>query len=167
VTRILKAGRHTFVPEDIDCNVALEFGDFCSIASGLTIISGQHPPVDNPNCVSTFPFFEHGWDYYPPSRMEGKVVIGNDVWIGQDVSIVADVTVGDGAIIAACSVVTRNVPAYAVVAGNPAVTKKMRFSPKVVYELGRIRWWEWPDEKIKSALLEMSNFRDFISEYGK
>lgn len=146
------AGRHTIVPDDIDCFVDLEIGSFCSIASGLKIVSGQHPVVDNPEAISNFPFFEHGWGKYPRCRLEGKVLIGSDVWIGQDVSILDGVTVWHGATIAACSVVTRDVEPYSLVAGNPAELKSHRFNEDVTGALVELAWWSWTDEKIKEAL---------------
>jgi acetyltransferase-like isoleucine patch superfamily enzyme len=145
-------GRHTIVPDDIDCHIDLEIGYFTSIASGLKIVSGQHPVVDTPEALSNFPFLEHGWGEYPRSRMGGKVVIGSDVWIGQDVSILDGVTVGDGATVAACSVVTRDVEPYSMVAGNPAVLKSRRFTEEERIALVELAWWRWDDVKIKEAL---------------
>lgn len=159
---VVTSGRHTIVPDDIDCNVELELGSFCSIASGLTIISGQHPPVDAPMCVSTFPFAEHGWGDYPPSRMNGKVVVGHDVWIGQGVSILDGVEIGHGAIIGACSVVTRDVEPYSIVAGNPAGLRKWRFPPNTREALLALGWWNWSDKEIAEALPQMSHASDLL-----
>ena len=160
---MIAGGRHTIVPDDIDCNVDLAIGSFCSIASGLKIISGQHPGVEHRMAVSNFPFFEHNWGDYPPSKHDGIVVIENDVWIGQDVSILDGVTVGSGSVVAACSVVTKDVQPYSVVAGNPARCKKFRFTSMVREELMRHRWWMWPDEKIKEFLPLMADVYDFTN----
>jgi len=154
-------GRHTLVPADLNCFIDLEIGSFCSIASGLTIVSGQHPGVAFP-CVSHFPFREHGWGEYPPSRHDGEVVIGNDVWIGQGVTIMEGVRVGDGAVLAASAVVVKDVPPYAMVAGNPGVVKKLRFSQDQIERLLAIAWWEWPDEKIRAALPKMADIEGFL-----
>lgn len=154
---MISAGRHTIVPDDIDCNIGLAFGAFCSIASGLKIVSGQHPAVEHPQCVSNFPFFEHGWGDYPPCKLDGEVIVGCDVWIGQDVSILEGVRVGHGATVAAEAVITRDVPPYVVVAGNPAEVKKVRFPPHTVKALLDVGWWNWPDDLIKRELPRLAD----------
>lgn len=159
---MISGGRHTIIPDDISCFVDLEFGSFCSIASGLKVISGQHPAVRHPKAVSNYPFFEHGWGEYPPCELDGKVIVGSDVWIGQDVSLMAGVQVGHGATIGACSVVTRNVRPYAVVAGNPASERHLRFEPSVITRLLALAWWSWPDAKIKEELPHMENVHNFL-----
>lgn len=80
----------------------------------------------------------------------GDVVIGNDVWIGRCVTILSGVTVGDGAVLAAHAVVTRDVPAYGMVAGNPARLKKLRFPEEQITRLLRLRWWDWPEERVRA-----------------
>lgn len=155
---VINAGSHTIVPDDIDCHCQLEIGHFCSIASGLTIVSGQHPGVAFPECVSNFPFKEHGWaEWYPPSKHSGYVGIGSDVWVGQNVTIMDGVIVGHGAVLAAGAVVVKDVPRYAVVAGNPAEVKKFRFSEAQIEVLVESEWWEWSDEKINSYLSQMTD----------
>lgn len=163
----ITAGRHTLVPDDVSCHISLTFGNFCSIASGLTIVSGQHPGVDYRAAVSNFPFAEHGWGEYPPSRMEGSVAVGNDVWIGQGVTILDGVAVNDGAVIGAGAVVTRNVRPYAIVVGNPArETSRRRFQDHQVQQLLQVAWWHWPDEEIKAALPLMAHVGNFLMKYG-
>lgn len=162
---MISAGRHTYLLDDIDCNVDLEVGNFTSIASGLKIVSGQHPPVLYPRCVSTFPFAEHQWGEYPPSKHDGRVVIGSDVWIGQDVSILDGVTVSHGAIIGACSVVTKNVGPYRIVAGNPAREVGVRFrhhGDNTIPALLHVAWWDWTDEEIREALPYLSDIGKFL-----
>jgi virginiamycin A acetyltransferase len=129
----------------------LIIGKFCMIASGVEfIMNGANHLVD---AVSTFPFgiFGNGWE----GAMEGKTypfkgdtVIGNDVWIGYKAAIMAGVKIGDGAIIGAYSVVTKDVEPYAIVGGNPAKTIRKRFSETDIETLLRIRWWDWPPEQI-------------------
>ena len=87
-----------------------------------------------------------GKDGHPASK--GRTTIGNDVWIGREAVIMPGVTIGDGAIIGTRAQVTKDVPAYAVVAGNPGRIVKMRFPPEIVGELLAIRWWDWEAEKI-------------------
>lgn len=77
---------------------------------------------------------------------------GNDVWIGMDATIIAGVTIGDGAVIGAGSVVTKDVPPYAIMVGSPARVHKMRFSDNVIDTLLQIRWWDWPDEVLKKNI---------------
>lgn len=160
----ITAGRETIVPADITTFVELEFGSFTSIASGLKIVSGQHPHIGAPRAVSTFPFREHGWGEYPPCFDGGKVVVGSDVWIGEDVSILAGTRVGHGATLAARAVVTRNVPPYSLVAGNPAAVRKFRFNMAIVDKLLNIAWWDWPDEKIKEVLPRMADIDAFLND---
>jgi len=161
MTSLYTAGRHTILPA-IDTFVPIEFGAFCSIASGLTIVSGQHPAVGHREAVSNFPFAEHGWGEYPPSKHDGRVIVGSDVWIGQGVTIMEGVQVGHGATIGAGSMVVKDVPPYAVVAGNPATVKKIRFGEGTVRALLGLQWWDWPDEKIKENLHDMRSVHFFV-----
>lgn len=164
---MIDAGRHTIVPEDLLTHVPVSIGAFCSIASGCRVASGQHPGVVEPNAISDFPFNEHGWGDYPVSDMGEGVTIGNDAWIGQEVMILDRVTIGDGARIGAGTVVTQEVPAYCVVAGNPARFVRLRFSGEQVEALKRISWWKWTDTKIESALPFMRDVGLFIDKYDK
>lgn len=131
----------------------LVIGKFCAIATGARfIMNGANHALDG---LSTFPFeiFGGGWEAdFDPSGLQaghrGDTVIGNDVWIGTQAVILPGVRVGDGAIIAAHAVVSRDVPPYAVVAGNPAEIRKMRFDDETVAALLQIAWWNWPPEKI-------------------
>lgn len=129
----------------------LIIGKFCMIASDVTfIMNGANHLTD---AISTYPFaiFGKGWEGAMEGReypFKGDTVIGNDVWIGYKATIMPGVRVGDGAIIAAHSVVTKDVAPYAVVGGNPAVEIKKRFSDEEIQKLLEISWWDWPAEKI-------------------
>ncbi|HBS48560.1 TPA: chloramphenicol acetyltransferase [Candidatus Dependentiae bacterium] len=129
----------------------LIIGNFCAIAAGAKfIMSGANHPL---NGFSTYPFFifRRGWekDFDPASLSnKGDTIIGNDVWIGYDATIMPGVKIGDGAIIGAKAVVTKDVPPYAVVGGNPAKIIRIRFDEKTVNELVAIAWWNWDVEKI-------------------
>lgn len=133
----------------------LIIGKFCQIASDVTfIMNGANHLTD---AVSTYPFaiFGHGWENAMdgktyPSR--GNTVIGNDVWIGYGATIMAGVTVGDGAIIATKSVITRDVPPYTIVGGNPAREIRKRFSAEEIKRLQAMEWWDWPVDKITEHL---------------
>ncbi len=163
---LISAGRHTIVPDDIDCFVKLEFGAFCSIASGLRVVSGQHPGVAAPSAISHFPFYEHRWGKYPPCHEDGGVVVGSDVWIGQGVTLLDGVQVGHGAVLAAAAVVVKDVPPFTVVAGNPGIVKKARFDSETIERLLAIAWWEWPDDEIEAALPTMADVERFLAIYG-
>ena len=95
------------------------------------------------------------------------MIIGNDVWIGQDILIVPGVQIGDGAVIAAGSVVTKNVNDYNIVGGNPARHIRNRFTDEQIRALKEIKWWDWPIDKVKAHyhLLQSSNIDEFIEKF--
>ncbi|MFL4555694.1 streptogramin A O-acetyltransferase Vat(F) [Yersinia kristensenii] len=134
----------------------LIIGKFCALAHGVKfIMNGANHKISG---ISTYPFniFGNGWERVTPSMDElpykGDTHVGNDVWIGYEVLIMPGVTIGNRAIISSRSVVTRDVPAYSVVGGNPATLIKNRFSPEVTLKLEAIAWWNWPIEKISRHL---------------
>lgn len=129
----------------------LVIGKFCMIASDVTfIMNGANHLAD---AVTSYPFAIFGGDWagamdgktYP---IKGNTIIGHDVWIGYNATIMPGVTVGDGAIIATKAVVAKDVPPYAIVGGNPAKVIRMRFEPAQIELLLRLQWWHWPIEKI-------------------
>lgn len=135
----------------------LIIGRFCALATGVQFIMNGANHVTS--AISTFPFniFGNGWEkgFDPESYkagLRGNTVIGNDVWIGMEATIMPGVNIGDGAIIAAKAVVTRDVPAYAIAAGNPARIVKMRFDEEAVTRLLAIAWWNWPVDKLTRNL---------------
>ena len=134
----------------------LIIGKFCAIAKGVEfIMNGANHRLDS---VTTYPFFimGHGWETSAPKNEElplkGDTVIGNDVWIGQNVTILPGVHVGDGAIIGANSVVSKDVPPYAVVGGNPIKLIRKRFDDETIIFLQELKWWDWAPEKIFANL---------------
>lgn len=134
----------------------LIIGRFCAIARGAKfIMNGANHKLSG---FSSYPFsiFGHGWEDARPKPEElpykGDTVIGNDVWIGYEALIMPGVKIGNGAIIAARAVVTRDVPAYTIVGGNPAAPLRTRFSAEVIAELERIAWWDWPADRITTHL---------------
>ncbi|MDD5406999.1 MAG: CatB-related O-acetyltransferase [Sulfurovaceae bacterium] len=160
-------GEYTYITEDIKMYGLMELivGKFCSIASGVSIESGYHPNIDNPDVISTFPFYEVFGVDYPKCTFKHKVVIGNDVWICTKATILDGITIGDGAVIASNSVVTKDVPPYAFVAGNPAVIKYYRFSPEMIESLLKIKWWDLNLNFIKEIIYYMKDINNFIKFY--
>lgn len=134
----------------------LIIGKFCALARGVKfIMNGANHKLSG---ISTYPFqiFGNGWEKVMPEMGElpykGDTVIGNDVWIGFEALIMPGVTIGNGAIVSAQSVVTRDVPAYTVVGGNPAKPIKQRFPSETIATLESLAWWDWPIEKITRHL---------------
>ena len=138
----------------------LVIGKFCQIAHGVRIItsSANH----DMSGFSTYPFNnfmmtpETGFDeikamFNVPGR-KGDTRIGNDVWLGMEAMIMPGVTIGDGAIISARSVVTRDVPAYTIMGGNPAQPLKQRYDDATISALLEIAWWDWPIEMIETNI---------------
>lgn len=155
-------------------------GAFCSINTHSLIGMVNHPTT----LITTHPFLYHPNDYmgeYVPNDLldlhrladihsltkNGKIVIGNDVWIGAKTVILPSVRIGNGAIIAAGAVVTKDVPDYAIVAGVPAKVTRFRFSPEQIQILNEVKWWDWPDDKIASHSELLSNPDMFFNEYSR
>lgn len=128
----------------------LIIGKFCAIAAQTKFImnGGNH----RTDWFTTYPFpvFGQGWEVAMPDAWpdKGDTVIGNDVWIGYGVLIMPGIHIGDGAIIASASVVTRDVEPYSIVGGNPASEIRKRFDDATIQELLRLQWWNWDIEKI-------------------
>lgn len=150
-------------PSNFEQNVLYHFdfigdkliiGKFCAIASNVKFMmnGGNHAL----NGFTTYPFaiFGHNWanTMSVAGENKGDTIIGNDVWIGYDSLIMPGVTVGDGAIIAARSVVTRNVEPYTIVGGNPAQIIRKRFDDGVIELLLALKWWDWSLEKITAQI---------------
>jgi acetyltransferase-like isoleucine patch superfamily enzyme len=141
---------------------AARIGKFCSIARQVTIGPGDHDLAG----VSTHPFrlspaYGGLVDTVVPLKQKAPPIIGNDVWIGMNAIVMRGVTVGDGAIVAANAVVTRDVSAFAVVGGVPAKVIRYRFSPEVIADLQQIRWWDWPESKLKQYIADFGNPDEF------
>lgn len=130
----------------------LIIGKFCAIARGIEfIMNGANHRMQS---VTTYPLniFGHGWENAMPSLdelpLKGDTIVGNDVWIGQHVTVMPGVHIADGAIVAAHSVVTKDVPAYHIVGGNPARIIRQRFDDDLISFLLELKWWDWPAKKI-------------------
>ena len=135
----------------------LIIGRYCSIAAGTRFLmnGGNHPTTWG----TTFPFpvFGKGWEVAMPAEWpnRGDTRVGNDVWIGYGATILPGVTIGDGAIIASCAVVTKDVPPYAIVGGNPAALLRYRFDESTIARLLALQWWDWPVERVTAHVKEL------------
>ena len=144
-------GEHTYgLPDVVEPEYGyLSIGRYCSIAVGVTIILGNH----NMRFATTYPFGTLTKQFGSILDMKdhvtrGPTTIGHDVWIGKGATIISGVTVGDGAVIAGGAMVTKDVPPYAVAAGNPARVVKYRFPDDVIRRLRHVAWWDWRRAKL-------------------
>ena len=144
-------GRYTYTGH-FDMIFNTEIGSFCSISYGVTI----GPPDHNFNRLTTHPFLHNKkynileeQDLLATSKFDRQCKIGHDVWIGCNATILRGVTIGDGAVIGANSLVNKDVPPYAIVGGVPARIIKYRFSNEIIKELLSIKWWNWSVDCIK------------------
>lgn len=148
------------------CNlINCQIGRFCSIADRVSIGLAGHPM----EWVSASPAFYHGRGSIPKDlaaldydSFPQQTVIGNDVWIGQNVLVKPGVTIGDGAVIGMGSVVTKDVPPYGVVAGNPARLVRLRFAPELAERLERSKWWDLEPAALKRYAHLMSDPEAFL-----
>lgn len=134
----------------------LIIGKFCAIAKDARfIMNGANHKLTG---LTTYPFsiFGNGWEKVMPKMEDlpgkGDTVVGNDVWLGYDCLIMPGVKIGNGAIVASRSVVTRDVTPYSIVGGNPAKEIKKRFPDDVIAEMEKIKWWDWDVRKITNNL---------------
>ena len=147
---------------------SLTVGRYCSISTQVLIFLGSEHRTD---WISTYPFpalWKEANSIKGHPFSKGDVWIGNDVYIGYNVIILSGVTIGDGAVIGAGSVVAKDVPPYAVVAGNPAAVIRYRFDEETIKKLLEIKWWDWPDEMVKENIHLICNdaVDTFIKKFG-
>ena len=142
----------------------LIIGKFCSIACGVKFLFNCANHTLKSLSTYTFPLFYEEWDLNKANITvawdhKGDIIIGNDVWIGYNVVIMAGVHIGDGAVIAACAVVTKDVPPYTIVGGVPAKEIRKRFNTEMIEQLLILKWWDWPIFKIRQSLPLLMNGR--------
>ena len=135
----------------------LIIGKFCSIACGTKFLFNCANHSLKSLSTYTFPLFYEEWELEKSNITtawdnKGDIVIGNDVWIGYEAVIMAGVHIGDGAIIAARAVVTKDVPPYTIVGGTPAKEIRKRFDAEVIQQLLLLKWWNWSTDKIRQCL---------------
>lgn len=161
-------GRYTYGFEFLQDDHVKSIGAFTSIGEGQTVVPNDHR-ID---WVTTSPILslkEFGFstkdkmnEYCPENKR--AIVIGNDVWMGANCIIFEGVTIGDGAVIAAGSIIRKDVPPYAVVVGVDRIAK-YRFAPEIIEKLLRIKWWQWDDKRINECLDDMCDIKKFIKRW--
>ncbi len=161
----VQMGRYSYMGKNNSvCNTSI--GSFCSIASYCAIGGGDHP-IDS---VSTSPVFFEGRNIFGKhfsqihKELNKEVVIGNDVWIGENVFVNSGIKIDDGAIIGAHSVVTHDVPPYAIVAGTPARILKYRFEKDEIARLLEIKWWYWTDKNLRECADKFKSVNVFLGD---
>ncbi len=140
----------------------LIMGKFCSIACGAKFLFTSANHTQKSLSTYPFPIFFDEWDLDVEDitsawDRKGDIIIGNDVWIGYEAVIMSGVTIGDGAIIGARSVVTKDIPPYTIVGGVPARQIRRRFSEETIAALLELKWWNWPTEKIARKIEAIKN----------
>lgn len=164
-------GDYSYIERDAEAIYA-EIGKFCAIAAATRINALNHPTgrisqhkiTYRPNEYFTGAKLDKG---FRAERMEQKVVIGHDVWIGHGSIILPGITIGHGAVVAAGAVVTKDVPPYAIVAGVPARFVKWRFPPEISVRIIALGWWEWEHDRLAQAVDDMRalSVEAFLAKY--
>ena len=151
----IPVGRYTYGYQYLDNDNVKRIGAFCSIAEGQLIVPNDHrldwittSPIAS---LNDFSFADEDYMNNYISSEDRNIIIGNDVWIGARCIIFEGVTIGDGAVIAAGSIVRKDVPPYAIVGGIDRILK-YRFKQETIDELLQIKWWDWDDDKIRSNM---------------
>ena len=165
----IPVGKFTYGYQYMDYQYVKSIGSFCSIAANQTIVPNDHrmdwvttSPVAS---LREFNFTDKDYmkDYCPAEYR--NIFVGNDVWIGANCIIFEGVNIGDGAVIAAGSIIRKDVPPYAVIGGVDKIIK-YRFSDEVIQKLLKIKWWNWDDKKIKENIMLMQNIEKFVEKFA-
>lgn len=142
----------------------LIIGRFCSIGCGAKFLFNSANHTVSSLSTYPFPLFFEEWELEKKNVTDswdnkGDIIIGNDVWIGYEAVIMAGVTIGDGAIIGARAVVTKDVSPYTIVGGIPAKSIRKRYSEETIDLLTELKWWDWPEERIAKNIKAIQNGR--------
>ena len=158
-------GRFSYIGEYSKVDLGVTIGKYCSIANNVLIGATIHPQ----NWLSTSPFQYDNWLSPDTPKRSWQIykntVIGNDVWIGAHAIIQSGIKIGDGAIIGSGTIVTKDVPSYAIVVGSPAKILKYRFNDDIIAKLSKLQWWNLPHEKIVE--LDFENVEKVIEGLSK
>jgi len=163
VERDVVLGDYSYISGPRTYVESARIGKFCSIARQTVIgVSGKDTKrVTTHNFITAPGYGDLATTFHTPAQ-KAPPVIGNDVWIGINAVIMRGVTIGDGAVIGANSVVSSDVPPYAIVGGNPARKIRDRFRPEQIASLQKIRWWDWPEEKLRERATLFLNLDAFL-----
>jgi len=178
--KYVRIGRNNFIVHsqigncsytgNLDIIMHTKIGKFCSISWGTTIGPGEHDykRISTHDLIyNDFYKLRNKEDDLPYNRFKKKMEIGDDVWIGCNATLLRGVSIGDGAVVGANSLVKDDVPPYAIVAGNPASIIKYRFSNRIINELIGLKWWDLPFDIIKNNidLFNQLNIEEVISKF--
>jgi chloramphenicol O-acetyltransferase type B len=162
-------GRHTYGIKrssifGLNDSVTIKIGSFCSIGKEVLFLARASHPL---HTASTFPMRSFGRKD-DELTSKGPTIVGHDVWIGQRAIVMSGVTIGDGAVVGAGAIVTKDVAPYAIVGGNPARLIRYRFNSNIMAELQGIRWWDWPDEFIEQNVEDFDlPIEEFVAKHGR
>lgn len=161
---VLSIGRESFIGGDGEVEADVRIGNFTSIAGHVRMLARpQHACIADPRRVACGSARIPGW---PSSTRRTAITIGSDVWVGRDAVLLADCTIGDGAIIGAFAVVAKDVEPYAVVVGNPAVVIRHRFDQPTITRLLALRWWDWDEETIRQRAADLQSVDTLLAAWG-
>lgn len=153
--------RHAYDDEVVN----LQIGNHCSLSNNITTMINMNHDYSN---ITTSPIGPFGFlqlDEYNKNQ-KGQIIIGHDVWIGLNVTLMSNIQIGTGAIIGTGAVVAKDIPPYAIAVGNPATVVKYRFEEEQIKKLLKIKWWNWDIEKIeKNKLTFVENVDEFIDKF--
>ncbi|MDD3304287.1 MAG: DapH/DapD/GlmU-related protein [Clostridia bacterium] len=159
-------GENSYINYETIIDSNSKIGKFCSIAPQVYIGPGNHPL----SYVSTHPFlYDTNWseklkcNVQKHEEISKDTMIGNDVWIGTRAIILAGVNVSDGSIVAAGAVVTKDIPPYSIVAGIPAKVIGYRFEEEIIDKIKEIKWWDWPEEKLRKNYNNFFKIDDMLN----
>lgn len=181
---VTKIGKYSYGPICINHKLIESIGSFCSFAAGVDVVENHeiryvttHPIIYAGKNINEFEFsfdsFSNDQWYFagidPPSdkiKKQRRSIIGNDVWLGKNVTVTNGANIGNGVIAAAGAVITKDIPDYAIVAGVPARVIRYRYTPMQIESLNRIAWWNWTEEEIRERYHDFYlPIDDFINKY--
>ena len=165
----MKISSTNFIASGVEIKPNMTIGRFNSIALGVFFhCDSEHPCISNPKIVTSQSFNNAFiWQAFPKQLDQAPIVIKNDVWIAREAKILEGVTLNNGCIVGAYSIVTKDVPPFAIVAGNPARLIRYRFEEEIIDKLQKIQWWNWSMHDVRKRLLDFLDINVFIEKYEK